>query len=632
MFTIVRKEDLLSPHREELFSHPDSAEWTVLIDKKPYITHTHDFRTRMYVAELLTGKGTHIRSVYQPIIDLKEKRVFGFEGLSRFTLAGKGYSPLKVFEDAFEIGLLGELEWACRETVINSFAQPESVLFVNISPNTKHSENFGAGLTARFIENAGLTRDRVVLEITESAKLFDIEEAKEIVLYYKNAGFRLALDDFGMGYNSLGLLFALVDFVDFVKIPRELVHGISKSNLKLDMIRAIRDICFTNGKYIIVEGVEMSEDLEYIVDLGIDLAQGYFFAKPLEPNCLADTHLVERVLDKMITFKNTHTVNNGRKNLKRRIPVIVLDTSMKFRELEKLIHDLLTSSSIILLDTPERPYVLNTLEYLEFISDTVMRDLLHFRSFDQIAAARYQWLKHLDDSLVYPLEAPSVFDLYLFFESSSRDIVVIREGGRPAYYATRDSVYKSMSDMLYFDRVSVNPLTGLPGNRAVEKKIDGMLKSGTPFWVGYVDLDNFKAFNDHYGFASGDVMLKRVGSCMEREIKERFRNDGFVCHIGGDDFVFIVPDTGRKNLEEFVAQFTKRLSDSILSLYSDEDKELGYFEGVDRDDTMKQFPLASVSLAVTSSSDKEDYLAISKQLSHLKRAAKLQQGSAYIID
>ncbi|MGO9377370.1 MAG: EAL domain-containing protein [Dissulfurispiraceae bacterium] len=631
-FNFISRKDILNVSNDDINKALEAAEWTILLDKKPYLKNTRDFKEKLYVAEILKGKDTHIRSVYQPIVGLKDHRIWAYEGLSRFTLSGNSISPLKVFEDALGIGLLGELDWACRAQVISSFPRQDSLLFINISPSVANYEYFGTGQTDEFLEKAGLSKDQIVLEITESGKVFDIDEIRKIVLYYKNAGYRLALDDFGMGYNSLGLFFSVANFVDYIKIPRELVHGISKSNLKLDLVRAIRDICLSNGKDVIVEGLEDVEDLESIINIGIDLAQGFLFSRPLETETLTDPAAFQKIVHAIQILQIDEEAKTGRGNIKHLLPVITINGKIKYRDFDRKLHDYLGKNPIILIEAAGRSFILDTLQYLGFVSDSVRKDLLHFKSFDDLVSNNYHWLKMLEDVPLCPQEIPSIFDLYLFFENNNKDIVIIKENGKPVYYATRDKIYKAMSDMLYIDRVSINPLTGLPGNRVIEERVSNLIKAGFEFWIGYVDLDNFKAFNDHYGFASGDMMLKRLGAAMELQLKERYDNNFFLGHIGGDDFLFTLNSVSRKELEGFAHFFASTLSDSIVTLYNDNDRNQGFFIGEDRDGNARHFPLAAVSMAIASSKGKNSYIDISRTLAILKKKTKMQVGTAYAIE
>jgi len=127
-------------------------------------------------------------------------------------------------------------------------------------------------------------------------------------------------------------------------------------------------------------------------------------------------------------------------------------------------------------------------------------------------------------------------------------------------------------------------------------------------------------------------MLKRLGAAMERGLKEHYDGGFFLGHIGGDDFLFTVNDISRGHVEQFALVFAARLSESIVTLYSEGDREEGFFEGLDRDGTARHFPLASVSMAVASSKGKNSYIDISRALTGLKKKAKLQEGTSCAIE
>ena len=356
------------------------------------------------------------------------------------------------------------------------------------------------------------------------------------------------------------------------------------------------------------------------------------FFQTLETETLTDHAAFKKVVDSIQILQIDEEAKTVRGNIKHSLPVVTIENKTKYRDFDRKLHDYLGQNPVILINAAGRSFILDTLQYLGFVSESVRKDLLHFKSFGDLVSHNYPWLKILEDVQMCPQEVPSIFDLYLFFENNNKDIVIINENGKPVYYATRDKIYKAMSDMLYIDRVSINPLTGLPGNRVIEERIGNLIKAGFEFWIGYVDLDNFKAFNDHYGFASGDVMLKRLGAAMERELKERYDNNFFLGHIGGDDFLFTLNSGSRKELEEFALSFAANLSESIMTLYNDNDRSQGFFKGEDRDGKARQFPLAAVSMAIATSKDKKSYIDISRALAILKKKAKLLLGTACSIE
>jgi len=144
-------------------------------------------------------------------------------------------------------------------------------------------------------------------------------------------------------------------------------------------------------------------------------------------------------------------------------------------------------------------------------------------------------------------------------------------------------------------QVSLSPLTQLPGGLQLERAIDSKLKSFTPWSILYLDLDNFKAFNDAYGFLAGNDMILLVGDICQRTVYEYGNPDDFVGHIGGDDFVIVTTPDQEIQLCQHILERYKQES---MLLYHEEDLARGAFSALDRRARAYEFPLVSLSIGV----------------------------------
>ncbi len=172
-----------------------------------------------------------------------------------------------------------------------------------------------------------------------------------------------------------------------------------------------------------------------------------------------------------------------------------------------------------------------------------------------------------------------------------------------------------------------NPLTGLPGNVLLQAELERQISQGTPFALIYVDLDNFKAFNDAYGFARGDRAIHMLAGVLA-EVAPR---EDFLGHIGGDDFAIIHYGGHPEELaQRIIATFDGR----VRELYDPEDLQRGYLRGVDRHGVPRQFGLLSLSMSVVSSEGHRftSVDEISKVAAEVKSAAKSIAGSSYVFD
>ncbi len=176
-----------------------------------------------------------------------------------------------------------------------------------------------------------------------------------------------------------------------------------------------------------------------------------------------------------------------------------------------------------------------------------------------------------------------------------------------------------------------NPLSGLPGNNVIVTKIERMIHDKKVFAVIYGDLDNFKAYNDKYGFSKGDDAILYTRDCF-LDAAKRFGNEStFVGHEGGDDFVVV---TGYENWEEVSKAITTAFDENVKQFYNEADAKSGFIESLDRQGRRMRFPLMTISLAVASNHYRpiEDHRAIVSIAAEMKKYVKKMEGSCYAID
>ena len=189
---------------------------------------------------------------------------------------------------------------------------------------------------------------------------------------------------------------------------------------------------------------------------------------------------------------------------------------------------------------------------------------------------------------------------------------------------------KNISRLLTINR-RISPLTGLPGNVQIHAELKKRLANKEEFSVLYLDLDNFKAYNDVYGFLKGDEIIKFTANVILECIHRDVEGGSFVGHIGGDDFIAIVPTLKcEKICQDIIASFDSR----VLDFYTPADIDKGYIEVANRKGIIEQFPLTSISIGVVVVDRNRFYnmLEIGEVGAQVKHAAKSVMGSSYSID
>ena len=177
----------------------------------------------------------------------------------------------------------------------------------------------------------------------------------------------------------------------------------------------------------------------------------------------------------------------------------------------------------------------------------------------------------------------------------------------------------------------VSPLTGLPGNIAIFKQLDLLLASDIPFALVHADLDHFKAFNDRYGFAAGDEVIKATAAVLIGALEAVPRQPSFAGHVGGDDFVLVCP---AEECEDFAELVVRRFDSIIPAYYDDADRTRGGIDVVSRLGEMRHYPIMTISLGVVLSTTRQfvSPAAIASMAAEMKNVAKREQASAWSVN
>jgi len=217
-----------------------------------------------------------LSSVYQPIVDLVDHDILGYEALSRID----GKAPLNLLRESYQDGEVMAFDFACLSSAVKILPKlaPGKLLFLNLEPITLFQAFVANGLGDKFLKKLKPYANRIVLELTEGVRMKDLEPIRKGVTFIRKRKFQVALDDF----TDIGpKTFAVSSLkVDYMKIDLALIMGISENKLHQQIVRELVRLANMYGSHLVAEGIENEHDLVYVRKLGIRYGQGYYFAKP----------------------------------------------------------------------------------------------------------------------------------------------------------------------------------------------------------------------------------------------------------------------------------------------------------------------------------------------------------------
>jgi EAL domain-containing protein (putative c-di-GMP-specific phosphodiesterase class I) len=243
-----------------------------------YLEFRRLIRNKEKIQELIMKED--IRTLFQPVIRITDNKIIGYEALSRGPEGTEYEDPYRLFDAAADAGLLFELDRLCKKkALLNARSiSPGHKLFINCLPSVVHDPEFRDVYLKSLLKELKITPADIVLEITEREAIENYNLFKEAVLYYSGLGFAIAIDDTGTGYSGLETVVELRP--NFIKLDISIVRDIDKNLPKQELIKAIKAFSKELNSTVIAEGIETEEELRTLKEIGINIGQGFLFARP----------------------------------------------------------------------------------------------------------------------------------------------------------------------------------------------------------------------------------------------------------------------------------------------------------------------------------------------------------------
>ncbi len=561
-----------------------------------------------------------IRSVFQPIISLRDGQILGHEALSRITCKSIISNTEELFQLAGECNRLWDLELLCRvKSLEAAFIQMKppyaKKLFVNVNPKVMHDIKFRDGFTIEYLTKYNIIPENIIFEITEREAIHDMESFQGAVEHYKKQHYKIAIDDAGAGYSGLNLISDI--HPHYLKLDMKLIRNIDKDSLKYVLVKSLIDFSKITNISLIAEGIETKEELKALINLGIQYGQGYYIQKPDEVMKEIDSDLIQFILDM---------------NQKRNNNLGIKLSNLYIENITKNTRTISPSTKVeqVFDDFKENPDVYGMCIVLqEKVLGIITRENLILKVSGRYGFSLYQRKEISDimdkDYLEVDYHTPINTVSYLAMERENNkiyDMIVVTKEGK--YYGTvtvKDLLQKT-TEIDIANAKNLNPLSGLPGNLIIEQEITQCITFKSEYSIFYIDIDNFKAYNDVYGIENGDKVIKILAN-----IILKYKGDNiFVGHVGGDDFIMISDNYNWHEISEsIIGDFEKE----ARMMYTQEDRERGYIISTNRHGLIEEFPLASLTISVVSNKKKNYYSGneLTEELARLKKKGKQHKGS-----
>ncbi len=589
---------------------------------------------------------------YQPKMDINGQDMVGMEALVRWQRPGNGVIPpdrfIPVAEENGMIVRLGAfvLREACRQNKAWQDAGLSKLMVaVNLSARQLRDNAF-VPLVIQILEETGLAPQYLELELTETVLMGDANDTIYKLLRLKELGISISVDDFGTGYSSLSYLKHLP--IDTLKIDRSFVRDIINDPDDAAIVEAIVALAHSLKLNVIAEGVETREQLEFLRQRKCQQAQGYYFARPLD--ALQFEALISQGSSVVDMSVSTPDISTGTVS----VELSCMDAAIH--------HDSLveadTIGDISIPVAPSHPGDNLATVLKRFQSDPALRVLPIVDNGQAVGILNRSTF--LEDHVI----GMNGFAYHINHSRKMRDLMApirltlesnvgIREAAQIIKLqeldirvgnicVTQNGIYFGVVDLNRFISAitdinmklakGANPLTGLPGNESIQREIDQRIRSGEGFDIAYIDIDNFKPFNDYYGFQRGDVVIKAIGEIISGVVQSSGKGLACFCgHIGGDDFIII---TGAHHAEYISCQVIKTVEEHLPVFHGTYDFTTGFYRAVSRKGELETFALLSLSIGIVNTrlTPVSSYAELASLSTEVKRAAKKLQGSSVVIN
>ncbi len=569
------------------------------------------------------NKIAYIDYAFQPIVNIHTGLCYGYEALMRNHQAAGFDSIEDFFDTAWKEGALHEAELLLREKAVAKFArlprENKPRLFMNMDNRALVPNGHETDSTLEILAAHGLSQDDICFEISERLYHCHPRQLMCMLDAYRMKRYKIAMDDYGVGFSGLQMLY--YSEPDIVKIDRFFIQDIQKDPKKNLFVSSIVNIAHHLGVIVVAEGVETEKEYFACKEIGCDMIQGYIVQRPE-----VDIRKLKRQYEGVVRLSQYSKRKNSADDRSlihtemEYIGPISSETENAFKIFEKFRENKDISFFPVVNQKNEPLGVIREKSLKDYAYSRFGKDILLNPAFGGDLS---RFITRFPMADIH-MSVEKILEIYT--GNNSIEGILILDDMKYVGFLSAFSLLKILNEKNIAAARDQNPLTRLPGNNLIYKYVsEALMAVDVRYALIYFDFDNFKPYNDRYGFRNGDRVIQ-----MFSDLLKKFYPYHFVAHVGGDDFFLGVKKENSEEVHASISKLIAKFSKDVESFYDSDAIENGYIVSKDRTGCRKQFPILTVSAVILDLSDDRDQVypveKVSKLMAKLKKKAKKSSG------
>ena len=529
---------------------------------------------------------------FQPVVNIHTGNTFGFEALLRCHKEA-GFSSIDhLFDSAYKDGILHHVDLYLREKALKKFSwfreKRRVKMFYNLDNRLLESSDYSPGITTDLLEKYGYSREELCFEISEKHQFHDNNDVSKIIAAYHSRGFKIAVDDCGTGFSGLQLIYYTEP--DYIKIDRFFIRNMENDPKKRLVVSTIVNFAHFMGSLVLAEGVETREEYTQCKEIGCDMMQGYFVQRP--------TCRIEDLRPRYDEIRELSRTEK-RKGLSKDLSMI----SEKISYVNPVFIDYDVTALFDKFrkedETPFFPILNRNEEPLGIIRENAFKDYI-FSKFGRQLLENPAFGKDITRFVTrVPIadirsSVEKLIETYTLY-NNNEGLIMVDDTKYVGVLSTKAMLNLINEKNLTLAR-NQNPLTKLPGNTMIHEYFSEKLcDCDETYHLIYFDFDNFKSYNDQYGFRNGDRVILMFADLLKAMGLSENR---FVGHVGGDDFFMGIRGSAGGDVKAEMSNLRSTFKKNAESFYNKEDIRNGHIVVKDREGNVRKTPLMGISIAI----------------------------------